>query len=175
MAISTSKSCPHCGDDHKKIPGYRGYCITNTGVIISHRRSSDVNLSQRLDKYGYYITNLRRDGRNKTVKVHRLLMMTFSSNWDQKLTVNHINGDKADNRLENLEMCSIQQNLKHSHNTRIYRLGEETANSKLTTKDVLRIRELYKSGTSVDNIAVAFNIHRQSVWRLARKTSWRWL
>lgn len=64
---------------------------------------------------GYRVANIRYKGKQKNVKAHRLVAMAFLPNPDNLPEVNHKNGVKSDNRLENLEWCSRSQNAKHAY------------------------------------------------------------
>ena len=73
-------------------------------------------LCPRLQNSNYYIVWLSKDGKINPKLVHRLIAQTFILNIDNKPCINHKNGNKADNRIENLEWCSYSENIKHSHN-----------------------------------------------------------
>lgn len=94
-------------------------------------------LSQCPSEKGYMMVNLMTDAKrnNKTYKVHRLVAYTFlyEDNWDE-LTVNHINGDKTDNSIYNLELITFSENIKHSYATglNIARKGELNGMCKIT-------------------------------------------
>jgi len=65
---------------------------------------------------GYYVVGLGRDGLIRTHKVHRLVAIAFvGGRSEKKCVTNHINGDKLDNRAENLEWCTVGYNLKHAY------------------------------------------------------------
>lgn len=74
-------------------------------------------LKPATDKDGYLRITLTNNGKRKSYHVHRLVTGAFLDNYDNKLQVNHINGIKSDNRIENLEMVTLQQNIKHSIET----------------------------------------------------------
>jgi hypothetical protein len=78
-----------------------------------------MNLRQS-DNKGYKRIILRIDGHKKNHFVHRLVAMTFLEKVEGKNFVNHINGIKTDNRLENLEWCTISENTKHAYDIGIF-------------------------------------------------------
>lgn len=105
---------------YKDIKGYELlYKISDDGTIISlpkpHKNCSKKEkvLSYRLDKDGYKRVTLCKDGICKTFGVHRLVAQTYIPNPNNKPTVNHINADKGDNRVENLEWASHSEQTKH--------------------------------------------------------------
>ena len=102
------------------IPGYRGkYQVSNLGNV----RSTNYNGTQRTrnmvlcEREGYDSVHLRIDGKGSTESVHRLVAMSFIPNPDNKPQVNHKNGDRKDNRVENLEWCTNSENMIHKHRT----------------------------------------------------------
>ena len=87
---------------------YPSYMINTKGEIKSSLTNKILKPSKH--KSGYMLVGLRKDGVSKTVKVHRLLAKAFIPNPDNKPHVNHINGVRDDNRLENLRWCTNQEN-----------------------------------------------------------------
>jgi hypothetical protein len=94
--------------ESKKIIGYENYSIDTNGRVFS--RNIDKEKASRKDKHGYEIVNLCLHSKNKTFRVHRLVAKHFLDDYSEELVVDHINGAKTDNRLENLRMCSMDQN-----------------------------------------------------------------
>lgn len=86
-----------------------------------------VEKQPRYDKDGYYIIGTRHDdGRTTTARVHRLVAEAYIPNPDNLPVINHINGIKNDNRVENLEWSSVAQNTQHGYDY----LGVLSAQSK---------------------------------------------
>ena len=84
------------------------YSITDAGLVISNK--SGVVLKTRLDRYGYEIVTLWRNGKAFTRKVHRLVAITFVENPLCLETVNHKDKIKTNNKAENLEWLSRPDN-----------------------------------------------------------------
>jgi hypothetical protein len=104
----------------KDIYGWEGlYAINREGKIWSYPtggRTRGKFLVTGLSFKGYEMAHLAKEGRRKYKGVHRLLMETFKPN-DLRLQINHKNGWKMDNRLENLEWCTGKENSKHAWKT----------------------------------------------------------
>lgn len=107
----------------KNLVGYEGlYLIDSLGNIVSCPRqqgSRFVNqykiLGTKINRLGYKEVALSKDGKTKTVLLHRLIAMHFVENPYGLPCVNHKNGIKSDNRIENLEWCTRSQNTKHAY------------------------------------------------------------
>lgn len=97
---------------------YPNYAITRSGQVYSKSKSRDfdVCLKQVLDKgTGYYIVTLYAYPKpRKNQFVHRLLAQTFIPNPDNKPQVNHIDGNKMNNTLSNLEWVTSAENTQHA-------------------------------------------------------------
>lgn len=96
----------------KKIPNeYGNYEISNYGNI---RNNKNHCLSKRKQNSGYLLVHLYKNGKRKAMTVHRLTAIVFINNPRNKKYINHINANKIDNRIENLEWCTASENMQHA-------------------------------------------------------------
>jgi len=105
----------------KEITGFPGYFVTQDGKVFSYwnrRRILDYNKKPRELKpnpvRGYLQVALYVEGKRTCKLIHRIVAETYISNPDNLATVNHINEDKTDNRVENLEWMSGADNIEYS-------------------------------------------------------------
>ena len=106
------------------VKGYENYYqVSNLGRIKSLQRWVDHKpgqyrlvkeriLSPSVDNCGYLHVRLAKDGQYKLFKVHRLIAAHFLPDYSEELSVNHKNHDRWDNRVENLEMLTLEENIK---------------------------------------------------------------
>ena len=103
----------------KEIKGFERYSVSNFGNVINNITGKE--LSQRLASNGYFRVNLRT-GKEKyekptTCSVHRLIAEAFLKKEINKNTVNHIDGNKTNNCVTNLEWCTAKENTDHAYET----------------------------------------------------------
>ena len=96
----------------KEIDGYPNYEISNLGRV----RNIKVGrvLRQFETKYGYVQVSLCKDRKQKSFLVHRLVATAFIPNFENKREINHIDGDKTNNCVSNLEWSTRSENVKHA-------------------------------------------------------------
>ena len=106
----------------KNVRGYEGlYLIDSLGNVVSLPKIQGRRLHNKykilavkVNRLGYCEVALTRDGYTRTMLLHRLIAEHFVPNPDGLPCVNHKNGVKSDNRIENLEWCTVSQNTKHA-------------------------------------------------------------
>lgn len=107
---------------YRDIPNFGGkYKATNTGEIWSCGKEIGCNhngmfLSKKIDKNGYFIIGRlkRNDGKYASSRVARLVLQSFCPTKNEKLQVNHKDGNKQNDNIENLEWVTCSENIKHS-------------------------------------------------------------
>lgn len=167
-------------EDRLPIKGYEGlYTVDRIGNVYSELS----NKSRRLGKlrtnvtyHGYAQVGLYdRDGVRKRFSVHRLVAETFIPNPYNLQQVNHINGNKLDNRVENLEWCTSSMNVKHAYDVGLAkkRSGELSGNHKLTVKDVRIIRSMLNKSVKQDIIAKKFNVDQATISNIKLGKRWK--
>lgn len=113
------------------VVGYeKTYMISNTGLLKSLKRNTahERIMKPQIDKGGYVYFNLTKDGIRKSKKAHRLVAEAFIPNPDNKYSVNHINGNKQDNRVENLEWATMAEQASHAVETGLWKWSDESKN-----------------------------------------------
>lgn len=104
----------------KDIEGYEGlYQVSNIGRIKSFPRTGTQTKEERIKKFvksfnGYYRVSLWKNGKSQVSLVHRIVAKAFFDNISDDLQVNHIDGNKENNSLDNLELVTPKQNVKHA-------------------------------------------------------------
>lgn len=170
----------------KPIEGYENYYeVSNYGRIrtvtrfISNSGKNGMWYNSRIlkfnmDKDGYCTVALQKECKVKRFKVHRLVLSTFG-NYEEGLQVNHIDGDKTNNHLDNLEWVTCSQNIKHAFDIGLKtQVGSNNNCSKLTEKQVTQICDFFKNTTFTNKqIASMFDIKSdETIRRIRKRMSW---
>lgn len=148
-----------------------GYFVSPSGNVYNRH---GVRMKGAIDRCGYRHINLNK----KSVNVHRLIAETFIPNPNNLSCVNHKDGNKLNNCVENLEWCTYSENTIHSyaHNLQKVASGEEHRNHKLDWDKVKYIRQFYKKRDKqfgATALAKKFNVSRSTVLSVIHNESWR--
>lgn len=167
----------------KDVEGYEGlYQVSNLGKVRSidrevktstgFRKYKGMVLKQRIVKEYLYVNF----GTRSTHRVHRLIAKAFVPNPDNLPEVNHIDGNKLNNNIDNLEWCTSKENINHSWGKGLSksRKGEKTNLSKLKEGDVLEIRRLHKTKKyKLRQLGAMFNVSEGCVSMIVNKLTWK--
>lgn len=147
----------------KDIPEYEGYYqINNCGEIRNVRTNKKIK--PFLNKYGYLQVTLCKNKKTKLFRVHRLVSLCFLPKVKGKELINHINGNKKDNRVENLEWCNASENIKHAYENKLQEplIGKDNILSKVTYQYDIN-HNLIKVWESIGCISRELNIKKQYI------------
>lgn len=144
------------------------YEVSRYGEV---RKKSGELIGQFLNDQGYVCVRLSRP--RKMMRVHRLVAIAFIPNQTELPNINHIDFDRTNNRVENLEWCTQKGNLQHSANhgrmQRDYWIGKRSPSSKLTDEQVKEIRARRAiSNAPFRILASAFSVSKRTIGRLLR-------
>lgn len=174
----------------KDVVGFENcYQVSNLGNVksldrkVNHpsgglARRVGIELNKITDKDGYFNVNLKRNQKANTSRIHRLVAIAFIPNPENKPQVNHINGIKNDNRVENLEWATLSENRQHAYDTGLQhsytRQGENNNFTKLTKEQVIEIRCIYKKGVvTYKEISEKYNVAPVCIGSIIRRQNWK--
>jgi DNA-binding XRE family transcriptional regulator len=169
----------------KNVVGYEGiYKISSLGRVRSfyHNKNDGCLLKLRRGRAGYLRVWLCLDGKKKPESVHRLVAKAFLGPAPSPChEVNHKNGDKTDNRVENLEWVTSSQNKEHARDVLGIEYvvpppspGEQNSSAKLTRDKVKRIRRLYATDKYTQReLGQIFGVAKPTIGHIVRGESWK--
>ena len=109
------------------------YEVSNLGKVKSlnyNRKGVEKELSFGKGKGNYLYVTLIKEGKAKRKYIHRLVAEAFIVNNKKLPCVNHINGNKSDNNIDNLEWCNYKDNIKHAYKLGLYKTGKNHPRNK---------------------------------------------
>lgn len=169
----------------RPIQSCSGYEASSLGRIRStrwsinrfHRAMADAPRikAQSINENGYCTLQV---GHGKRRRVHVLVAEAFLGPKPPRMDVNHIDGNKANNRPDNLEYLSRSDNHRHAFKLGLSkspftgRMGAKHFMAKLTDRDVLALREDFSAGVSRRDLAIKYGISYYTVWDITTRRSW---
>lgn len=149
------------------------YLIYSDGRIFS--KISNKFLKLPLDRYGYNKASLSVEKRRVYKTAHRLVAETFIPNPENKPQINHIDGNKQNNFVENLEWCTNNENIQHALKNGLKKIiipSYEIYNSKLEIEEVKFIRRLWKLGMNQKGIGDLLNKSHKLIHKVVNNKSY---
>lgn len=168
-------------ENWKKINSYEGiYEVSDLGNIRSLKRkgTSGKILCSHDNGMGYLRVKLTKNNKEKRTMLHRIIANTFIPNPLLLNTVNHKNGIKNDNRIENLEWCTQSENINHAIRIglKTYKSGVDILNSKLTNDKVIAIRRLSKikkGKINMTKLGLKLNVSQSVISRVIKYETYK--
>ena len=157
----------------KDIPGYEGFYqasskgqIKSLSRVVRHNLGGDKIINERIlngyvNKYGYKRVELSKRGHSKQYSEHRLVALAFLGESD--LTVNHIDGNKLNNNIENLEYLSIADNTRHA-----VTIGLIKNNSNIHKEEIIKD---YQNGYRLRDLEDKYKTSHHDIRRILKECS----
>ena len=154
------------------------YAISDNGYLRNNKTGTI--LKNQTNKKGYSVVTIKpygRLGKSFNLRIHREVALAFIPTDCTSLQVNHIDGDKTNNYVENLEWCTVKENIKHSfeHSLQPIRKGTNNNSAKLSDIDILTIRKLYVPYDKVFGcraLAARYNVTHSTITRITTGQGW---
>lgn len=162
----------------KRIPGFEEYGVSKLGYVISFRRKQPRLMTPCLNVYGYPVVTLRIKEKQITEAVHRLVAVTFLNTKSTRLVqVNHKDGNKKNNCLNNLEITTAKENTCHAILNGLRRTyGSQNPSAKLNESDVKQIKKLIKKHGEIrgfcSNLAKQYRVTKELIYAIKKQKVW---
>ena len=152
------------------------YYIDEQGIVYTHK----LKVKQTyLSNSGYKYVVLRINGKNKCYYNHRLVALHYLLNPNNYPQVNHIDGNKLNNNLDNLEWCNNSMNSIHAFKNKLrtapkhlYKKGEDGSNSKLTEQQVREIKSKLQQKYKMVDLCKEYKVHINTIKRIKGNITW---
>lgn len=148
-------------------------------IVYDNGDVFDISLNRFKSKIkhykGYIKYSFTINGKDKKLFAHRIVLETFCPVENmENLQVNHIDGDKTNNNLSNLEWCTQSENQKHAFkNGLLSRSGVKNSQAKLNESQVIEIANMLKNHVSYNTISKIFNISKSTISKIRSKSLWK--
>lgn len=163
-------------EEWRAVDGYSGeYHVSNYGRVMSYKDKRIRLLKACIGRSGYPHVILCKDGKTKTIPVHKLVLEAFKGKMPKGCEARHMDGTKTNNRADNLEWGTRSQNSrdKFRHGTDIR--GKRNPNVKLTKKEVVLIKAYLKRGYTCASIGRMFGVNKSTILDIKNGHSWSWV
>lgn len=175
--MNKKKTAKHIvGERWVDIIGYEGlYRISTLGRVSSYPKVQNGNKmiirKITIDNRGYYRVCVGHNRKKETFKVHRVVAAHFIPNPNNLKEINHIDGNKLNNSVDNLEWSNRSLNIRHAFNTGLIQpqRGSKNGFSILNEKQVT---EIFQSNDTLKKLAIKYRVSKYCIYDIKRGRSW---
>lgn len=160
------------------VVSYEGiYEVSNLGNVkhLEYKRKNTLTggysiMKERIlkpvkHKNGYVVLDLHKNRFHKIILLHRIVAVTFIPNTKNRPQINHLDGNKENNRVDNLEWCTPRENVLHA-------VKNGLSKSKLLPYDIILIRQQLCNNEKQTEIAKRFNVSKYVIQDIKRNRNW---
>jgi len=153
------------------------YEVSNLGRVRNAKTKRVVKLNSSQTGYLCYVGSLGSRSKSKSFRINRAVMCSFEPAADTTKDVNHIDGDKHNNTISNLEWCSASENIRHAYQNKLMsrRTGSTNSAAKLSNEAIKKIRELYIRGNKEFGcraLGKKYNVAHTTISDIVNNISW---
>ena len=162
-------------DGFTKVKSLENYCINEYGLILNIKTRGVIKKKNK--KKGYLQVCLTN---KNTYSIHRLVALTFIENKENKTEVNHIDGNKLNNHVSNLEWNTTQENLEHKRinnlgktlKAKLSATGINNSQAKLDEEDVIFIRTNCETKIDIKKFSKELDVSIATIYDIKNRRSW---
>jgi len=153
---------------YKYFIDFPNYLVQEDGNVYS-LTSNKILRGTTSGQHKYLALDLRYNGTRKRMYIHRMVAMLFVDGYSEDKEVNHLNGNKRDNRASNLEWVTRQQNIQHCVDVLGHHKNERNSGCKFSNKLVEQIRKEYEAGNiKQSELADKYQVSRMQIHRIVK-------
>jgi hypothetical protein len=164
------------------VPGFPGYEVSDAGRVRSYFRSSSKTLSSeprllrpKISNHGYPVVTLFQDRRRTYWSVHALVALTFVGPRPSGMDINHIDANKLNARVENLEYVTRGANIRHAAALGLMPVGRRNWNCKIGPENAAVIKRELANGVPQMALARRFGVSQGAIQNIIRGIAWRYV
>ena len=157
---------------------YYNYTVHKEGVVVSHYNNKPLSVqTYKKNKQGnkviYPRVRIRKDKKSYWVALHRLVAEMFLPNPENYPHINHKDGNRLNNHVDNLEWCTHEMNIKHAMDNNLNPKGEQHGIAVATEQIVRDIRRMRTEGMTYPEIANIVQLKRRTVEAIGAGQNWK--
>lgn len=160
-------------ENWKPVPGFEGFYESSDIGRIRRILKNGYRILRPRNANGYLAAHLSKGGISMSVKIHKIVFESFCGPRKKGMQLNHKDGDKKNNRIDNIECVTMVENIQHRIKILGINLnGSKNYNAKLKEKDIPKIIKLHSQGMSAAKIGKIFGVSYAPIYRIIHRRGW---